>query len=208
MEPTSLPRHERLPDHGDARFAPRSTADALDHAIARLATTVDALDELDDLDVAARVLGETRRTLVVTLVGHLDRVVAWLQLHGAPGDRARSDVRAASTLAGRGEAADAVGVRRRRLAETLEHALERASSDEEADLVDELDALLARVELAHVALDAGYELCDLPPASIAACARVSAAFAQLQSTLPPEPRIRPTARRRGGIPWPRGRRSS
>lgn len=208
MEPTSLPRGERLPDGGDARFAPRSTAGALDHALARLATTIDALVEHDDLDVEARVLGETRRTVIVTLVGHLDRVVVRLHLRGDRGDRVRTDPADASAVAGHGEAAAAaLGVRRQRLAEALAHAVERALPDE-ADLVDELDALLARVELAHVALDAGYELCDLPPASIAACARVSAAFSQLRSTLPAEPRIRSVVRRRGGMPWPRGRRSS
>lgn len=206
MEPTSLPLGEPLPDEGDA---PRSTADVLDVALARLATTIDALDDLDDLDVEARVLGQTRRSVLATLVGHLDRVVAWLQPHGARGGKARSEPADAWRIAGRGGAADAaLDVRRQRLAEALEHALERALPDDEADLVDELDALLARVELAHVALDAGYELCDLPTASIAACARVSAAFTQLQASSPPEPRLRPTARGRGGIPWPRGRPSS
>ena len=199
MEPTALPRDERRRDGGAARCPPRTTADAVDHALVRLATTIDALVELDDLDAGTRVPAVTRRSALRTLVGHVDRAVERLHPRGGDGD---------GLLAADGEvAASALGVRRQRLAEAFEHALERALPDDPTDLVDELDALLARVELAHVSLDVGYELSDLPPASIAACARVSAAFALLRST-PAETSPGPTARGRGGIPWPRDRRSS
>lgn len=191
------------PEH----LAPRSTADAVDAAIVRLAMT---LTRTVDLDAASRVLGETRRSLLETLVGHLDRTTAALHAHRRPGGRAPADPSDARTIA-TGDACTlgaALGTRRARLAEALEHALEHACPDDEADLVDELDAVLARIELAHVALDHDYDLADLPPASVAACARVSAAFDRLQAILPPAPRIRPTARRRPGIASPRGRRSS
>ncbi|SDH51030.1 DinB family protein [Agrococcus jejuensis] len=203
--------HPPLPPHADetepaSQLAPRATADAVDAAIARLAIT---LERADDLDGDSRVLGASRRSVLTSLVGHLDRTTAALHAHRSRDGRAPADPRDARAIATGGPLAlgTALGTRRGRLAEALEHALEHACPDDEADLVDELDALLARVELAHVALDHGYDLADLPPASVAACARVSAAFARLQSTLPPDPRIRPTARRRPGIASPRGRRS-
>lgn len=189
-----------------AHLAPRSTARALDAALERLAVS---LEGLDDLDADARVLGETRRSVLTSLVGHLDRATAALHAHRTRDGRAPADPRDARLLATGDPLAvgGAIDRRRGRLAQALERALEHACPDDEADLVDELDALLARVELAHVALDHDYDLADLPAASVSACARVAAAFERLQSTLPPDPRIRPTARRRAGIPSPRGRRS-
>lgn len=187
---------------------PRVLADALDAALARLAGSLDAAG---DLDVAARAVGTTRRAVLEALVGHLDRACAAFSVHAARGGRAPADPTDATTLAtGDGSAlARAVGTRRCRLAEAFELALEVLPAGEvadEVDFVDELDALLARVELAHVSLGVHYDLLDLPPASVAACARVSDAFERTR--LPGEPRIRPTARRRSGIASPRGRGSS
>lgn len=193
----------------DDDLAPRRTADHLDSALVRLART---LEGIDDLALESRVLGSSRRDVAVAVLIHLDRVVATLHARRRRDGRPRVDPADARDV-GCGDGAAlgaATGLRRQRLAEALEQAIERLGDRGgawECDLVDELDALLARVELGHVSLDAGYDLADLPPASLAACERVSEAHDALRSTPPGAPRIRPTARRRPGIASPPGRRS-
>lgn len=182
---------------------PRRTADAVDAAIARLTTSI---AHVDDLSAPSRAVGVSRRDVAVGIAGHLDRATAVLHPHRTLDGRAPADPADDADLAkGDGVAlAAAIDARRIRLAAVLDDAL----VDERPELADELEALLARVELAHVGLDADYDLHDLPPVSLAACARVSEAAARMQPPAPATPRSRPTARRRRGIPWPRGRRSS
>lgn len=184
---------------------PERLADAIDGALVRLAMSI---ERVDDFDAPSRALGTSRRIVLTTLAGHLDRVTAALHGPRLRGGRAPADPRDAAAIASGGRLAFAVaiGLRRQRFAEAFEHASER--DIDPGELRDDLDALLARVEIAHVSLDADYDLPDLPPLSLSACARVSEAAERLRAALPPDPRIRPTARRRPGIASPRGRRSS
>ncbi len=184
----------------------RDVAEAIASALHRLAGTLDALS-CDDLAQPSRAIGTSRREAILGLVGRLDRTVA--ALHRRSARRAPADPRDAARLA-RGDGAliaAAVADRRRRLGAAVRRVLADVACDDLDDVRDELEALLARIELAHVALDARYCLGDLPPLSAAACTRA-------QAHEPPQDeghhrrRARAIARRRGGLSWPRGRRSS
>ncbi|WP_344344778.1 hypothetical protein [Agrococcus versicolor] len=211
---------------------PSRLADAIDAALARLAAS---LRGLDDVDACSRAADRTRRQVVVRLASRLDAAARALAGRGVAGGAAvggtggggkddasdpapdRDGIEGASREAAAladgdgGALAAAIEVLRRRVAEGVQHALAIGTggcgSGSEA-LVDELDALLARVELGHVSLDAGYDLADLPATSLVACARVSRAFERLRPSVALGGGIRPSARRERGIRWPRGRRST
>ncbi|MFC7431849.1 MULTISPECIES: hypothetical protein [unclassified Agrococcus] len=187
--------------HPDAHEVAEAIASALD----RLARTLGTFGS-DDLAQPSRIIGTTRREAVQALLGHVDRTVA--ALHRRRAGRAPADPRDASRLAcGDGGAlADAVAARGPRV-EAAARRLSDAASDERCDVRDDLEALLARVELAHVALDARYDLTDLPPVSATACAILTQGRERPQDDAEQRRRVRAIARRRGAVASPRGRRA-
>ncbi|QCR20449.1 hypothetical protein [Agrococcus sp. SGAir0287] len=182
--------------------------DAIDALVAAIGAALDRLAatvrDLDDLDAPSRSSNASRRALLRGLATHLAHVTAALRSCHAP-EAALTCTRTDEVLEGPALAATLVERSRQ-----LRAAVRRAPAPAVAGsaLRDELDAALARIEICHVGLDAGYDLPDLPERSLDACARVTDAAAQLRDLLPPRPRIRPTARRGPGIASPPGRRSS